>query len=692
MRRALEDTPWSHLPLPLQGLLGEHGWTDSRVLIQELDSREEATSLVATLVTSDSAPTWDCEALVDSLLSWKQTYAGQVERFRKVKLRSYCNDLVGKERQEPKEKLLYTSMSVIGAKAPKSLPSNWSSRRESLLSICDDPKEKQHIEETERLRWLDILAGYLMECSFPVVLEIADHPAPRQLLGKVFGAKRSKTLRRRAKTWATIRDWFMHVFGAPYPASISQLLSFADDYFTADTGKTVPLNIAVTLQFMEKAGGIRAENQLSQHILWKGYIESATASAQVGRTTVKRAPMFTTAMIISLEILVCSPGPRYRRAMAWLRLVKIWAGLRGGDCQGIDPDRLVLGGSQLKGVLTVTKTTGPGKKVLEVGFYVHRHASYSGQDWLAIGLSIWQSEDFAFSRDFFVPRCGPGEDLPVRKMASACFMSGYNHHLLLCLFEPRRSGSGWGATGERLIVSPGHLHWKEHSERHYLPTVAAAADVPKEKRDYTGRWGLGRHQSDEYILSSQQIVREVQVAVLRFVSHGDPGFDETEVLDGYRTALIAAGVGEWTAYESMERHQVLHLGDTGNSLHQSWPLDLSIPMPDDDFTEVAKARKMWDEMDKQSLLEAQEPPYWVSISQKKGLRKLHRTEVCSAIKWLCRNYEEVENIDTAREDSRCLKCFPQRRRTEEDNSSGGGSTVSSSDPEPPFVDPETLVA
>ena len=154
---------------------------------------------------------------------------------------------------------------------------------------------------------------------------------------------------------------------------------------------------------------------------------------------------------------------------------------------------------------------------------------------------------------------------------------------------------------------------------------------------------------------------------------------------------MAAGVGEWAAFELMERHKVLHSGDTGNSLQQNWPLDLSIQAPDEDFIEVAKAREMWDEMDKQSLLEAHDLPYWVSISQKRGLRKLHRTEVCSAVKWLCRNYEEVENIDMAREDSRCLKCFPPRRHADEDNSSGGGTTVSSSDPEPPFVEPETLV-
>jgi len=93
--------------------------------------------------------------------------------------------------------------------------------------------------------------------------------------------------------------------------------------------------------------------------------------------------------------------PTYLRGMAWIVLVCVWGCMRIDDLAGLDPKRLSLGSRGLKGFLVRTKTTGPGKNVKEVPFYIARKISVSGHDWLKSGLDIWLGYGCP-DRDYFV--------------------------------------------------------------------------------------------------------------------------------------------------------------------------------------------------------------------------------------------------------------------------------------------------
>lgn len=63
----------------------------------------------------------------------------------------------------------------------------------------------------------------------------------------------------------------------------------------------------------------------------------------MGRPDVHSAPSFMFSMIASLGLYaVDETGPSFARAMAWIRLVKVWASLRGDDLQGLLPASLTL--------------------------------------------------------------------------------------------------------------------------------------------------------------------------------------------------------------------------------------------------------------------------------------------------------------------------------------------------------------
>ena len=81
------------------------------------------------------------------------------------------------------------------------------------------------------------------------------------------------------------------------------------------------------------------------------------------------------------------------------------------------------------------------------------------------------------------------------------------------------------------------------SGRRWIPRVAAALGVPRDARDYLGRWGAASVRSDSYVLSARQIVMGIQRDVAKWIRSGSPGYDETELHADLRRESLERGVG-----------------------------------------------------------------------------------------------------------------------------------------------------
>ena len=68
--------------------------------------------------------------------------------------------------------------------------------------------------------------------------------------------------------------------------------------------------------------------------------------------------------------------------------------------------RMTLRG--LEGRFDRTKTSGAGRRVRWLPFFVAKGAFFLCPDWLRTGYEIWQREGFYFPRDYLLPR--PSED------------------------------------------------------------------------------------------------------------------------------------------------------------------------------------------------------------------------------------------------------------------------------------------
>eukprot|EP00973_Karenia_brevis_P083335 11558267-Karenia_brevis.AAC.1 len=92
-----------------------------------------------------------------------------------------------------------------------------------------------------------------------------------------------------------------------------------------------------------------------------------------------------------------------------MKSLRIWAGLRAVDVQGIMPNLMRFTDGGLVVQIDRTKTIGPGRKIRWMTVDVSSGAYLTSQQWLRTGFKIWQSEPFCYEQDYLV--MVPGEDL-----------------------------------------------------------------------------------------------------------------------------------------------------------------------------------------------------------------------------------------------------------------------------------------
>jgi hypothetical protein len=440
----------------------------------------------------------------------------------------------------------------------------------------------------------------------------------------------------------------------------------------------------------------------SKQQIWLAQIASLTRDAQVNNTEVKRAPQPFIAMIISLELYVKSGRPKYRRALAWLKLVRIWATMRSDDTQGIDVRRLTLSGMGLSGVLTQTKTTGAGKKVLEVMFYVIRQASFTGLDWLQEGFDIWTSQPFQFNRDFFLPLPKPDWETPSHKMANYSAMSALNRSLLLDLSAVRKLNHRWREVAvTKLIQPPGHLFWTEHSDRHFTVSASAVMGVSESDRDDLGRWRINAQKSNAYRLTSRQVVFKIQALLMKNISEGPSDYAETDLQQEYERFMISRNPN-WDGTEEMARLTVLiDYGPQINTLDQRWPLDPEgspavISLDNHPAERQNPTALLIPAEDSADEVIQQGQPFWMSTTRS-GFRRLHRVGGCRVVPEDCWRFQFLHGfeltVENQKADKACRICFKGLNVETSDSdrlpseSSGSSSTESSEEDGPSAQQP-----
>ena len=198
--------------------------------------------------------------------------------------------------------------------------------------------------------------------------------------------------------------------------------------------------------------------------------------------------------------------------------------------------------------------------------------------------------------------------------------------------------------------------------------------MSKSDRDFLGRWEAGAHQSDEYVVTSKEVVHRLQREINKKLCQGAEGVNESHFLRCLKEygekhlgeGLDLSGHRIWRRNGQGQRALItgypLIVLDTGNTL------DL----------EMAASTLVQEESAKDGEL-----PYWVSVSRRKGFRRLHARNKCGVIPWTVYKMEWHRYASDARADAWCQTCWRkvQAADIQEGEASSTSGTSSSTESE-----------
>eukprot|EP00439_Symbiodinium_sp_Y106_P000842 s905_g1.t1 len=262
----------------------------------------------------------------------------------------------------------------------------WPTRRARLKAEAGDrPLLRQKGGDEERDRWIKFLA-------VPISLDFssAGELGRSRRVGK---GRRSSTLRKHMKTWEKFIMWLQGAYGELWPWAPYQFTDYLEERASEPCGRSVPLSLLKTLMVMEASAELPKEQQLSSHPAVSNAMHEVTRFLESATPlTMHKADMLPVKLVVMLEhAVVHGGGSRFARALAWYKLVKVWGALRHSDAQGVDVSSMTLQDRGLEATLLRTKTSGPGKPIKSLQFYVSKDCWIDEPRWLQIGWELWQA-------------------------------------------------------------------------------------------------------------------------------------------------------------------------------------------------------------------------------------------------------------------------------------------------------------
>ena len=296
------------------------------------------------------------------------------------------------------------------------------------------------VAEEERVRWALTLSQYIIEAKLPVLEMIQESDDQQKSWARIFGSRRAKTLRNRATTWKRYYIWLLLNRCRSWPTKVSDVVDYLEGRIADGCGPTAPQSLMGALALLETVGRVDDRIKLSKDRTLLDVVKNMQMELQGDAPPRRPARPYLISTIIGLELLVCSGDySNYTRLIGWVMLLMCWMVLRADDVQWIDPSRMHLNGTCVRMILRRTKTTGPGRRAVEVPAYVARDASLAGEDWLGQGWELYHSGAFKDDRDYFLP--APNKDWSggAKKYLNMQNLNSYMRYVL-CLVKKTLEG------------------------------------------------------------------------------------------------------------------------------------------------------------------------------------------------------------------------------------------------------------
>ena len=577
-------------------------------------------------------------------------------------LGAHCRAASGMQVQPPVAVVMTQETLLASAAVKRQL--HWPCRLAKRRALARNEGGRAQAEADELQRWRYKLAGILRQCGFPICQQAMFVANSDRLLETAAGNTRASTLRQRIREWLKFSAWCFAVKGVYYDPNPGVLVDYLEELYLQPCARTKLKAVLSAVSLVEKAGAVPSENRLSLSRSALVTVDTRTAELEQGAPETRRAAPLPLIMVASLELAVMDSSlPRYWRAFAWVRLFKVWTSSRTDDLLGVLPSSMHLGSRGLKGVFDRTKTSGAGRRVRWLPFFISRGAWVVEQEWLETGFAIWASDGFSFERDYLVPRPSENFDSCRPILASYPDQATLSKRLCMMLKVPVLRDAVWHRSEMLLFLD---MDWltllSEHSERNFTSSVASAAGVDRERRAYLGRWHVVE-ASDEYLRTAWQVVTGLQRLVVATLCQASSDLVDFG-LDALDQRLQDRGVPK----------------ENRDLLQGSWAMPPEWAAWRREFLDSAPVQEA------APPVPVRPPPepgfaYFVTVLGKRRLRRLHRRSGCGTQPEKVQCVEFFESLKGVQFDSECRHCFPSERDPPEEEASSLSSSTDSSSSE-----------
>ena len=585
------------------------------------------------------------------------------------------------------------------------------SRRRRMLERHEgDPHQRDRIEKDETARWSTELATIIEEADLPRYRFALKCRDPVASMNRCAGMARAKTIRQRVRQWRKVRFWMMFTFGIPFPKKCHQMVDYLEDLVSGNCARTAPSSAVGALAFLEVAGEIPEEERITLTHVLRSSMKSMAVGLEAAAGPTKKAPGYRAMMLASMELYILDEDRAlFLRAFAWVKLIKVWASLRSDDLKGLLPAHIKRIKPGMTALLDRSKTSGPGKRVRWLSVFVSEECYIQEKTWLDVGWEIWCSEGFNYDRDYFVPM--PTEDLSGTKKVPAEYtdMAALSKKVLGEIMMLERDedtlGGSWTEGSQQLIDPEALSFWTEHSERNYVNGMAACLGIPKDQRDFLGRWMPD--QADDYLRTARAVIGEIQGKVARAIRLGDDRLDESESaisLEKYLESRefirearkqLEDRLGAWWAHkgglslfvgnQQGEPVTEQEYDEDYDIMEKAGTIDVKGNMSRDEWR-----AQHYDAIKNAEEVGPQEAPFLLSYTRKRKSKTIHLKGGCWRTKNPSRDLKDFENvyeINDIRDAEFCKDCCPEFRKVTElpkgdpgdDSASSSSSTCSDDD-------------
>ena len=191
----------------------------------------------------------------------------------------------------------------------------WPTRAARKLADSKLGLSRATIEKAKLHRSRAHLVEIFVEANTPLAWQAQLASSPKAAMAASLGSMHASTIRKRMREWRKLRVFSLGLSACPWPKHIGVVLDYLQNRVAETCGRSVPNAILEALSFMERKGGVAADQRLADlPILKINFVNQATHDLEIGAPPTKKAPLLPLMLVGALELLVtenlcrCLPG------------------------------------------------------------------------------------------------------------------------------------------------------------------------------------------------------------------------------------------------------------------------------------------------------------------------------------------------------------------------------------------------